>query len=131
MSWNLLPLLLLALLAGLGCGDQLLVKISGYVSYNNEPIEKGEILFNDAKGKQKPKGAEIKNGKYEIMIYPGDKTVQIFATREIPSLRTEMGPVFKGYIPEKYNTKSRLTAKVVPEGNNQFNFDLKGPPLPK
>lgn len=117
-AFRLVLLLLLATLAG-GCGGA--SSVSGTVTYEGEPLPKGQILFLPADGKGPSAGAAIVQGKYTINnLTPGPKTVQIVATPEsaappVMSLEemAKKGPTGSA-LPD-------LSAKLIPpnaEGNN-------------
>ena len=55
----------------LGCGGQGST-VSGTVTYNGKPVEKGNISFAPADGKGTPVGGEIKGGRYSVSnVTPG------------------------------------------------------------
>ncbi len=113
-----------------GCSDNSLSEVTGTVSVNGQPAEKGSISFIPADGKAQTTGGEIKEGKYSVKVPPGMAKVQI----RIPVVdgkkklyNTPDSPVqdtLKEVLPEKYNNKTELLFDVQP-GKNEKNWDLK------
>lgn len=65
------------LLGCLGCGGQGST-VSGTVTYNGQPVEKGHINFIPADGKGTPVGGDIKNGQYSVKgVAPGKNRVEV------------------------------------------------------
>ena len=63
-----------------GCGDGSRSVVSGTVTYEGEPVAKGQITFTPADGKGPIAGGEITAGKYRLTdLVPGQKVVQITA----------------------------------------------------
>jgi hypothetical protein len=70
--------LLTLLVAGCGGGSGSVV--TGAVSYEGEPVAKGQITFTPADGKGPIAGDDIVAGKYRVVdLAPGQKIVQITA----------------------------------------------------
>lgn len=103
--------------------------VSGTVTFDGTPIEKGRITFRDASANGRAFSAEIDNGSYELESEAGTMTVTIIASRIIPGkFGTEEGtkdPAGEMYIPKKYNDETTLKAEVTADGDNTFPFDLK------
>ncbi len=104
--------------------------VSGKVTFDGAPLESGRITFRDPQGQAASAGGEIRNGTYSFKSPTAHMTVEVLANREIPGKFDESNPGVKiplteQYIPEKYNTKSELTADVGAGKTNEFNFDLK------
>jgi hypothetical protein len=134
-------LILAAGFLGSGCmggGDDLpRVAVSGTVTFDGKPLEKGTIRFlPSAKGKQGVAlegGGMIESGKFSIPrdqgLVPGTYQVAIFSGGSGKG-RGANGPETGGpapskeLIPAKYNAKSELPAEVKQEGSNDFNFEL-------
>jgi hypothetical protein len=76
--------LLLILAAGSsGCPRSAGV-LSGTVTYEGVPVEKGRIEFQHAEGKSAAAGADIVNGRYSISgLAPGPWIAQITAAKKI------------------------------------------------
>jgi hypothetical protein len=93
------------------------------------PLETGSVTFCEKDSDQSFAGT-IKNGKYELTAFSGEKTVRIAASQQkgtVPRNNfpgdTALDPVFESIIPEKYNTKTILTCTVGQNGGEQ-NFEL-------
>jgi hypothetical protein len=108
----------------LGCGSET-CKVTGTVTLDGQPVPDGDILFHDFQGAHGPEHAKIKDGRFELRARPGDKRVEIRASREVPEKRTPMGPYFEDYIPKQYNTKSNLTAHITRNDENHLEYPLK------
>lgn len=106
-----------------GCGEPAPNVASGVVTMDGSPVETGEILFLPTDGKGSVAAGPITNGQFSVECQPGDKQVKITATREQGKAADGL-PNWVSYIPEKYNVKTTLTAKVV-DGETKLSFDLK------
>jgi hypothetical protein len=107
-----------------GCGGSDEVEVSGTVTFDGKPVEEGDIIF---RGTDRAFGGKIKDGNYKLTVSPGKSRVEITAFRAIPgrvdhSNPGEEKPVLEPYIPEKFNSKSTLTADV---SSSQTTFDFK------
>lgn len=124
-----------------GCGDNgptlNRAQVSGDVTVNGDPLEKGSIAFLPADGTQGPSvGGTIQEGHYLIPMEEGPVVgtyrVKIRATRKTgrtieagpPAPPGTMVEEIEAFIPAKYNTKSALTAEIQPEAN-EVNYDLQ------
>lgn len=124
-------------LMAIGCGGPggdapELFPVTGTVTFDGKPISEGSILFRADGGTGAGYAAEIKDGNYEIETVPGEMKVEITASRIVPgkfgeaaSPDEEPPPLSEMYIPEKYNTKSTLTAEVKADGENTIPFKLE------
>jgi hypothetical protein len=66
---------------GGGCGGSS-VRVSGQVTYDGRPVEKGIITFLPADGKGSPVAGPIVGGRYQIEgLSPGPKLIHIDAER--------------------------------------------------
>ena len=115
-------------ISGCGGGGIPRYEVSGKVTFNGTPVEKGEISFVPDKPGMAPDGGVIEKGEFRFAATEGKKTVQIRASRPIPGQRpgnSDMGPLYEDYIPAQFNRQSKLTAEVTAGGENEFTFDLK------
>ncbi len=85
LSYHYAPILLgmcflLPLITGCGGSESV---VSGSVTYDGQPIEKGSILFQPADGEGASCGGPIENSKYKIETTPGKKLVQIVAVKKV------------------------------------------------
>ena len=117
-----------------GCSDNGLIKISGTVTFDGEPIPEGSISFMPVDGKGVTAGGEIKNGKYTAEVSPGEMAVQIYASKEMKKENPTQEEIERGitsdpvqYIPEEYNKASTLRITVADSGG-KHDFDLKASP---
>jgi hypothetical protein len=98
------------------------------VTFDGTPVETGRITFREVEGDKRAFSTEITGGKYELQTEPGKMTVEITASRPSGKFDTsnpdeEPQPIGEMYIPEKYNTKTELTAEVG-EKTNDIPFTL-------
>jgi len=133
-------LLAVALVQCVGCGGSSgpeRASVSGQVTFDGKPIEKGSIAFiPDGTTVGPTAGAIIENGRYKTQSgggpVLGSHRVEIVAHR--PGKQVEVagiggagaGPSAAGavqqtemYIPDQYNTKSTLTVTIKSGGNAQ------------
>jgi hypothetical protein len=110
-----------------GCGDggPSREKVSGTVTFDGQPLESGEILFKPAGGGGTPEGGPITNGKFEFRAVPGEKRIEISATREDAKPAADGLPNYVSFIPVRYNSQSTLSESVEKGGKNVFAFELK------
>jgi hypothetical protein len=124
--------LLLLFLVGCGGGGSgpETFTVSGNVSLDGKPIEKGTISFVPADGKGPTAGAVIKDGAYTAKVTAGSKKVTIVAPKVVGTRKlydTPDSPTteeIKESIPAKYNSKTTLTANIQGDASDQ-NFPLK------
>lgn len=112
-------------LAGCGSGGLAEYSVTGTVTFDGQPVEKGEIRLMPTEAGGTPYAGAIENGKFECKVTEGQKRVEISATREAATPAPDGLPNYVSYIPAEYNTQSTLTAEVKPGGDNTFTFDLK------
>ncbi|WP_425613418.1 hypothetical protein NA78x_003250 [Anatilimnocola sp. NA78] len=119
ISLGLLTVAALSILSLAGCGGSSAVKVAGNVTFQDKPIENGEIIFVPADSKVPAVAGKIEQGKYVCEVPPGASQVKVTAYREVPgkfdtSNPGQKNPLIEMYIPEKYNSKSELSAEVDP-----------------
>lgn len=118
VSKLVLSLMAVALFALAGCGaSSNTIKVEGAVTFDGQPVEKGEIIFTPANDAGQSAASKIENGKYQCQVPPGTHKVRITAYREVPGQvdRSNPGvevPVVEMYIPDQYNAKSTLEVTV-------------------
>jgi hypothetical protein len=119
-----------------GCGprsDRL--EVSGNVTLDGAPLDAGSIRFTATGEKPLASGAMVTNGQYLIPqehgLAPGKYHVEITSpdTKSPPVMaRATSGgpgiPVARERIPAEYNTNSKHSIEVTPDGDNEFNFDI-------
>jgi len=119
--------LLAVLAAGCGPPGTPTYPVSGTVTWNGKPVEKGYINFEPVEENETPNGGKIINGEFSFEATAGEKRVKIHADRQI----TEKDPVMgiaerRPYIPAKFNSETTLREEITSDGENQFDFDLTG-----
>jgi hypothetical protein len=122
-------LALFVALAACGCGGgpagPKKVPVGGTVSLDGKPIPTGFIYFKTVSSGDID-AFDIKDGKFSGQTIAGPRRVEVSVitakTTEINGMKNETKV---DTIPEKYNTKSELTATVEPGGSKSLAFDLK------
>jgi hypothetical protein len=122
-------LFLVGLAVVIGCGPSGRYPVSGTVTLDGSPVPEGDIIFTDPEKKIGPDGGKIKGSKFDLLVKPGKKRVEIWATRmqKLPPGRTgALGETEMpmDYIPRQYNLESELTAEVTPGSPNVYEFKL-------
>jgi hypothetical protein len=119
--------LLVALCAATGCGKSgpKMIEVTGTVKYDGKEIPDGDIRFIPEDKSIGPEEGKIKDGKYAVKVREGKNRVEISASRAVPGKKGPMGTedLIESYIPEKYNSKTTLSAEVG-AGKTEHNFDL-------
>ena len=119
-------------LAVAGCGGEAgpaVYPVTGTVTFDGSPVEKGRIQFTPVSG-DRAFSAEIKDGAYELEAQPGKMKVAIRASRIIPGKfdtsnpDEDPQPMGEMYIPDVYNSRTTLEAEVT-AGENNFPFALE------
>jgi hypothetical protein len=114
-----------------GCGPRPIVPVpvKGTVSLDNKPLAEGRISFITPG--QVPELIDIKDGKFEGKVKPGEKRVEIAAYHpyRIPasvpkSMHALMADGKENYLPRRYHSESTLVETVNETGDNEFRFDL-------
>jgi hypothetical protein len=111
-----------------GCGGNGGVQVTGTVTFDGQPVEEGAISFVGTGEKPLSQGAVIKGGKFDAILAPGPKRVEIRASRpKKPDPRDpDSARMREDFIPAKFNSASRLTAEIVAGKENSLKFDLLG-----
>lgn len=146
------PLAFLLLAVAVGCqqGDkQTYANVSGTVTYNGKPVEKGQITF--ALEGRPPSTMDISDGQYTGQAMIGSNKVVISAKRKsatAPKLTKDAEKTMKGYaakkkgefgeppidydptmveyIPAEWNVESKQMRVIEAGAANNFAFDIKG-----
>ena len=110
-------LALMACLAGCGRGGGM-ASLTGTVSYDGQPVEKGLIAFVPADGKGPTAAAPVTDGKYSVKVAYGRKVVRIEGYKVIgqhPFSRNNPRMVVdqEQILPPCCNTKSELTRDIA------------------
>lgn len=123
--------MLLAALFIAGCAPAA-VTLSGKVTVNGQPLEKGIIDFAPLDKAPISPSAEIVNGQYQLKLAPGKKQVSISAPVVTDRRPEHNGPgalmveITAESIPAKYNAKTELTIEVTAATTNK-DWELKTP----
>ena len=147
MNFHCMPLLLVftvLLVATFGCGNKdprNRQSVSGSVSLDGTPLDKGSVEFSSQGQGGTSSGALIKKGQYAIEtskgLPPGKYIVRLFSTSNSsspgqvpagppgpPPARSSAGQA-KQLIPPQYNVRSTQVVEVVGDGPNVFDFDVR------
>jgi len=117
-----------------GCGSgPATFDVTGKVTLDGKPIEKGRIQFRELGGQLRAFGADIVNGEYSIETAGGAMSVTVTAAREVPGkfqegpggADDEKVPVIEMYVPKSYNTETTLKTEVSRSESNVFNVEMK------
>jgi hypothetical protein len=125
---------IVAAATGCGGGDGVArVLVSGAVTFDGKPVEKGQIRFIPAAGTTGPITIDAINaGRYTTEstggVPLGTHRVEItgYDAAEYANAPTGPGsPPVRQRLPEKYNRKSELTVTLQPEAGDQpLDFNL-------
>jgi len=115
--------------------------LSGTVTYNGQPVERGSVTFASADGSGPGFGAQVVNGEYKADKVRRGQHVAYVRGLTKPVVLTKEASI---ELREKRNNRYGLPVDYIPEdaqGNNQsFNieggaqtidFDIAGPPRPE
>jgi hypothetical protein len=124
---------LLAAIVLLGCSQGPAVgTVTGEVTFEGQPVQKGYVIFSPSDGQSQTAGAEIVDGKFKAERVPVTKMkVELHGVKKtgkkIKAYDTPDSPVSEEEIellPPKYNFNSELTLDVKP-GTQHEKYDLK------
>lgn len=104
------------------------VPVTGTVSFDGTPVAEGDIVFIPPDPTALSTAARISGGVYAMDATPGEKKVEIRATRIVPGKANtdnpgSTEPAMEMFIPTKYNTETTLKQTVPPEGG-KIDFAL-------
>jgi hypothetical protein len=124
-------ILLMPLLIGCGSGKH--VELSGAVTYEGQPVQRGNISFLSSDGKGPTAAAIIAEGKYAVKILPGSYDVRIEGSKVVGEQLMHANnpaspkvPILEPLIPAEYNEKSTLKAEIL-GSTRVLDFQLKKP----
>jgi len=128
----LLSSALLLLLAG--CSDNRMAEVTGIVTVDGQPVEKGDISFFPVDGNGPTAGDRIVNGKYLATKVPvGTMKVQIRVPKASGQKKqlyeskdgkeSPVRDIIAETLPKKFNDDTELRFDVKP-GKNEKNWDL-------
>jgi hypothetical protein len=119
---GLAALIVLFAIVAIGCGPSLST-VSGNVTVDGKPLEKGAISYAPADNQGSPVTANVAGGKYELQVQAGKKFVQISAPVLVGKKKQYEGPdapydeFYDESLPPQYNSKTTLTFDVQPGKN--------------
>jgi len=118
----------IAIVCGCGQTGPRTYPVSGTVTFNGKPVAEGDIVFIPPDRSLAPEGGRIVDGVFAMRSKEGKCRVEITASEVGPNTpRVDGVPLITNYIPARYNSRSVLSAEVAPDGENTFDFRLKGP----
>lgn len=130
----LIVLLFTAGFPGCGPADDGRRAVSGSVTFQGKPLDRGNIMFISPTGSLSQTGAAITAGRYQISkqqgLLPGRYKVAISsADGDVPAdPNTPPGPsgnfTSVDRIPAEYNTESKLEAEVKDISENVLDFTI-------
>jgi hypothetical protein len=104
-------------------------KVSGTVTCDGEPIEKGYIIFHPVEPGDRTEAGDIADGEYVLRTMAGMKKVEIRGTRLTEEKGTKGEQLEENFVPARYNTETTLSAEVTEdEPSNRFDFELESTP---
>ena len=133
------PMIVQIALAGLllivtGCGGEKMAGdvVKGTVTLDGKPLDKGRITVSPTDNIGTTVGAEIANGKFELRILAGPKSVQITSDKVVGKHKaypddpqSTMVDKIEQIIPERYNAKTELKMDVKAGGSTDIKFPLE------
>lgn len=112
--------------------------VSGMVTLNGKPMERGSIQFLPMQADQRVAAwGRIVDGAYSIGAadgpVAGEYSVSITSTAQAAAATAELpgddsGLVDPDAVPERYNLRTILKAAVEADRDNEFNYDLTSQP---
>jgi len=128
---------LLTSFAAVGCGggsDVDLVKVSGTVTMNGEPVADAEVLFKPVAGGRLSHGKTDAEGHYTLEYLPGQSgaivgahqvSVSTYVEPDTDSSDPEKLAGRKETIPAEFNSRTTLAAELEPAGSTVLDFNLE------
>lgn len=123
-------LLVFALTVIAGCGSPKDIgTVSGTVTIDGQPAEKGSITFMPMEGGNPSSGATIENGKYSASVWPGKSKVEIRVPKVVGETKLYNTPdspvqqILTEVLPARFNDRTELELEVQ-LGKNEKNWEL-------
>lgn len=117
-----------------GCSDgPAYGDVTGEVTLDDAPLREGVVRFVPVDGNTPTASALIENGQFRVPVPAGNHRVEISAPKlprginsseEMKRGTVDEGAALEELIPQRYNTKSELTAGVK-QGANKVRYRLK------
>ncbi len=118
----------LPLLVCWGCdGGTPLGSVTGTVTYNGQPVDRGEIRLISLEAGESTDAGVIIAGRFSFLASGGTRRVEIRGSRPLPAQQQtepEMGLMYEDYIPARFNTQSTLSAEIGEDDSHELRFDL-------
>ena len=117
-------------LTGCGSSGPTLHEVTGKVTYDGEPIEVGEIIFEKVPAGSGVDAGGIKKGSFKVAVKDGTHIVRINGIKAFP-----LGPgdkaiadekeINKQFLPKKYNADSTTQIEVHAPTKRDFELTSK------
>ena len=122
--------ILAALVVLAGCSPPTTAEVSGLVTIDGQPVQRGAINFDPVDGNTPTAGGVINEGRYSVMVPITTMKVRIKASKVVGKRKLYDTPdskevdVVEEAAPARYNTETELTFEVKP-GKNHKDFELQ------
>lgn len=128
--------LMVAGVLGCGTGSSIeVVRVTGKVTLDDQPLEKGLIHFLPTDGKGSSAACEIQQGEYQVDVQVGNKRIEVTSPKVIGKQKAYDTPdsptmdILQERIPAEYNVQSQLKASVSKD-KKTLDFPLKSKSSP-
>jgi hypothetical protein len=100
--------------------------VSGSVTIDGKPLAQGVVYFKTV-ATGAIDSADVIDGKFQGKAEQGERRVEVCSYEKVPAKADDpmSQDIQKNTIPARYNTDSQLTAKVTPNGPNEFEFKVE------
>ena len=123
-------------LSACGQSDSVITaKVTGQVTLDGKPLERGLIQFLPTDGHGSAAAAEIQRGNYAVAVPLGSKRVEVTSPKVVGKQKAYDTPdspvmnIIEEQIPWEYNAQSQLKADVSRE-RTKFDFAVQSKPAP-
>lgn len=99
--------------------------VSGAVTFDGTPLAHGSIVFDSVDGLTAPVMGGIEEGRYAVKAPIGEKIVRVDAVRTLDQKDQYGSAVTESFIPQRYNSDSRLRMTVSAIDMNAFDVDIE------
>jgi hypothetical protein len=99
--------------------------VTGAVTFDGSPVERGSVVFDPADGKSPPVMAGIEGGRYEARVPQGEKIVRVDAVRTTDKSDEYGGRITESFISRTYNDASTMRMTVSADGPNTFDIVME------
>jgi hypothetical protein len=98
--------------------------VNGTVTLDQKTLPKGVIVFVTPETGDL-QAIPIEDGHFQGQARPGKRRIEIRAYPPQTEKPKPMAPPPVNYLSARYNVESLLTAEVIPQGPNTFDFELR------